>query len=141
MYKFILFLHILGALSLGFYVLLPLVIGRLASLSDAAREGTLSVIRSLNRFAQYGLILELLTGGYLVSQREYSVPWMIVVVVLFLIAAGLSGMLGKPLRLAIEAARNKKGPTAELGKIRMFTVIQAVVVLVILFFMVFRRII
>ncbi|WP_223068592.1 hypothetical protein [Paenibacillus caui] len=140
MYKFILFLHILGALSLGFYLVLPFVAGGIARLSAAAREGMLSAVGSLNRYAQYGLVLQLLTGIYLVIKGEYTVLWTIVVTVLFLLAGALSGMLGKPLRLAKEAS-GKSDSGAPLSKIRSYSSLLALTVLVLTFFMIYRHII
>jgi hypothetical protein len=137
MFKVIMFLHILGSLALGFYLLFPFVAGGIGRLAQGTREGVISVLRSLNRWAQYGLIVQLLTGIYLVVQgkSEYSMAWTTVVGILFLIAAGLSGMLGKPLRLA------SSGDESAYRKIRSFSSVLAVVVLVISFFMVYRHII
>ncbi|WP_138495462.1 hypothetical protein [Paenibacillus pinistramenti] len=136
MFKIIMFLHILGSLALGFYLVLPFVVGGIGRLSQASREGMLSLIGLLNRYAQYGLVLQLLTGIYLVVKGEYTMAWTTVVGVLFLIAGGLSGMLGKPLRVA-----KMGGDTSALGKIRSFSTLLAVVVLVMSFFMVYRHII
>ncbi|GGA48696.1 hypothetical protein [Paenibacillus physcomitrellae] len=136
MFKVIMFLHILGSLALGFYLVLPFVVGGISRLTQASREGVLNIIRSLNRFAQYGLVLQLLTGIYLVFQGDYSMAWTTVVGILFIIAGGLSGMLGKPLRLA------KTGEASSaFGKIRSFSSLLAIVVLVLSFFMVYRHII
>ncbi|MGZ7445184.1 hypothetical protein [Paenibacillus sp. TH7-28] len=141
MYQVMLFLHIIGALALGFYLILPFVLGTLGKLSLAGQEGTVSAVRTLNRFAQFGLILQLLTGGYLIGQGDYSVPWMIVIVLLFLAVGALSGIMGKPLRLAQEGIRQNKPITAEEGKLRTLSALLSVSVLVISFFMVFSTII
>lgn len=50
------FVHILGALALGFYLVLPFVVGKVAGLSLPAQEGSAAAIRSLNTFAQVGLV-------------------------------------------------------------------------------------
>lgn len=135
------FLHVLGSLALGFYIVLPFVVGRVGSLSLPAQEGTVSAVRTLNRFGQYGLILQFLTGGYLISKGNYSVTWMVVVIVLFLAAGALSGIISKPLRLAGEAIRAKKEATDHIGKIRTLSSVLAIVMIVIVYFMVFRYVI
>ncbi len=141
MYQVMIFLHIIGALALGFYLFLPFVFGRIGKLSLAAREGTVSAVSSLNRYAQIGLVVQLLTGGYLIGKGEYSVPWMIVIVVLFLAIGAFSGIMGKPLRLILEGIRQNKSVTVEEGKLRTLSALLSVTVLLISFFMVFSTII
>ncbi|MDR9856435.1 hypothetical protein RJP21_22795 [Paenibacillus sp. VCA1] len=136
-----LFIHIIGAAALGFYLILPFAIGKAAKLSLAAQEGSATAIRSLNTFAQIALIIQLLTGGYLMSQGKYSVPWMIVVVILFLAIGAISGMMGKPLRLAVDGIKNNRDISVETGKIRTLSALLAICVLVMLFFMVYNHII
>ncbi|GAA0133701.1 hypothetical protein YSY43_05410 [Paenibacillus sp. YSY-4.3] len=141
MSQVMLFLHIIGALALGFYLVLPFVFAAIGKLSLAAQEGTLSAVKSLNRFAQFGLVIQLLTGGYLVGKGGYSVPWMIVVVVLFLAIGAFGGVMAKPLKLAIESIRENKNITAEAGKLRTLSVLLSVSVILISFLMVFSTII
>lgn len=136
----VMFLHIIGALALGFYVLLPIVFGKVSKLSPAAQEGTVSAVKTLNTYAQIGLVIQLLTGGYLMTFRDYSVTWMVIVMVLFLAIGALSGMMGKPLRLALEGIRSKKGFQDVAGKLRVFGSLLCVCVLLISFFMVYRAI-
>lgn len=141
MYQVMLFLHIVGALALGFYLVLPFVLGRIGKLSQAAQEGTISAVVSLNRYAQIGLIIQLLTGGYLIGQGNYSVAWMIVIVILFLAIGAFSGIMAKPLRLALEQIRKNQAVSAEEGKLRTLSALLSVTVMLISFFMVFRTII
>jgi len=141
MYQVMLFLHIVGALALGFYLVLPFVLGRIGKLSLAAQEGTVSAVISLNRYAQIGLIIQLLTGGYLIGQGTYSVAWMIVIVILYLAIGAFSGIMAKPLRLALDGIRKNQTVTAEEGKLRTLSALLSVTVLLISFFMVFSTII
>ncbi|WP_019640323.1 hypothetical protein [Paenibacillus fonticola] len=141
MSSFMYFLHIIGALSLGFYLVLPFVFGAIRKLSLAAQEGMLSAIKTLNRYAQFGLIIQLLTGGYLVGKGGYSVPWMIVVVVLFLAIGALGGIMAKPLKLALSSIQNNNSIAAETGKLRTLSALLSVSVLLISFLMVFSKII
>ncbi|MWV44012.1 hypothetical protein GRF59_10240 [Paenibacillus sp. HJL G12] len=136
-----LFIHILGAAALGFYLILPFVVGKVAKLSLPAQEGSAAAIRGLNTYAQIALVIQLLTGGYLMSQGDYSVPWMIVVIILFLAIGAISGMMGKPLRLALDGIKNSRDISVQTGKIRTLSALIAICVLVMLFFMVYRDII
>lgn len=130
------FIHIVGALSMGFYLILPFVVGKIGTLSPTAQEGSVSVVRSLNRYAQIGLVIQLLTGGYMISKGDYTVVWMVVVIVLFLAIAAIGGIMGKPLRLAMEAIRSNQQTGAYTAKIRTLSVLLAVFLLVITFLMV-----
>ncbi len=94
MERFILFLHVLGAVAMGFYLLAPLIVSQLNKLEGEAKKGILSVMRSLNTYAQYGLVLELLTGIYLFAQDDYSVLWIVLTSVLFVLIGAFGGMMG-----------------------------------------------
>ncbi|SES93933.1 hypothetical protein [Paenibacillus sp. NFR01] len=139
--RVVFFLHMIGTLALGFYLVLPFILGQAEKLSVSAREGTLNAVGGLNRFAQYGLVLQLLSGGYLLSDGDYSVAWMVVVVVLLLALFAIGGMMGKPLRLASAGMRENRDVSAETSKIRMMSFLLMIVLIVMVFFMVYRRLI
>lgn len=141
MYKVMLFLHIVGTLGLGFYLVLPFVLGSVSKLSLAAQEGTVSAVKTLNRYAQIALVIQLLTGGYMISKGDYSVAWMVVVVILFLAIGAFSGILAKPLRLALEAIRQNNKITAQASKLTTLSAALSICVLLIAFFMVYHSII
>lgn len=134
-------LHIIGALAMGFYLVLPFVVGKIRTLSTAAQEGAFASLRSLNRIAQYGLVIQLLTGGYLMTKGEYSYLWMGVVVVLLLAIAAIGGIMGKPLRLAAEAVKSKRDVSAEQSKIRTFSTLLAIFLLIMVYLMVNNQVI
>ncbi|WP_458126156.1 hypothetical protein [Paenibacillus sp. Z3-2] len=134
-------LHIVGALAMGFYLILPFVVGKIRTLNAAAQEGAFASLRSLNKIAQYGLVIQLLTGGYLMTKGEYSHLWMAVVVVLLLAIAAIGGIMGKPLRLAAEGVKNKRDVGAEQSKIRMFSTLLAVFLLIMVYLMVNNQVI
>ena len=133
--------HMIGMLALGFYLVLPFILGRVEKLSAPAKEGTLSAIGGLNRFAQYGLVIQLITGGYLMSQGEYSVVWMIIVVVLLLALFAIGGIMSKPLRLAAAGIRENRDVSAETNKIRTLSGVLSITLLVMVFFMVYNQIV
>jgi len=134
------FLHMIGTLALGFYLVLPFILGRAEKLSPAAKEGTLSAVTGFNRFAQYGLVIQLLTGGYMMTKGEYSVAWMIIIVVLLLAMFALGGIMSKPLRLAAAGIRENRDVKAETGKLRTLSALLSVSLLLMVFFMVFNDI-
>lgn len=135
------FLHMIGTLALGFYLVLPFIIGRAEKLSPATKEGTLSAVTGFNRFAQYGLVIQLLTGGYMMTKGDYSVAWMIIIVVLLLAMFALGGIMSKPLRLAAAGIRENRDVKAETGKLRTLSALLSVSLLLMVFFMVFNDII
>lgn len=141
MVEVLVFIHILGALSMGFYLFLPVITSKIANGSAEAQLGTIEIIRTLNRIAQFGLIIQLLTGGYLMTKGSYSIAWMVVVFVLFLAIAAIGGIMGKPLRLALADINENKSIAAHTGKIRSLSMVLAVCLVVISFLMVFRDII
>ncbi|MCC3381579.1 hypothetical protein ACFQ5D_07080 [Paenibacillus farraposensis] len=136
------FIHVIGSLAMGFYLLLPFVLGKIDRMTPAVQEGTLSAVQLLNRLAQFALILMLVSGVYMiVAWNSYSVAWIVVVVLLFLAISGIAGAMGKPLRLSLEAIRNQQPMTQYAGKMRMFSTLLAVFLILITFLMVYSHII
>jgi len=135
MEKIMVLLHVIGAAGMGFYLVLPVLVGRASKLAGAGQAGLSDGLVSANRIAQYFLVLQLLTGGYLVSQVKYSVAWMIIVCVLFLAIAALGGIVTKPLkRIAIEI-QNGHSASSHIAKARVMSIIILLVYLVILYLM------
>ncbi|AJS59581.1 hypothetical protein [Paenibacillus sp. IHBB 10380] len=135
------FVHILGSLSVGFYLLLPFVVAKISKLSLPAQEGSAVAIRSLNIIAQFGLLVQFISGGYMLSKGSYSVAWMIVVIVLLVALFAVSGMMSKPLKAAIAGIKENKSIAVETGKLRMMSSIIAVCMLVMVYLMVFSQVI
>lgn len=118
MYDIMLFLHLLGAIGMGFYIVLPFIIGKASKLAGTGQAGLSEGLVSANRIAQYFLIVQLLTGGYIMSQGEYSVAWMIVITLLFLGIAAIGGIMSKPLKQIAPAIQGGQSATAHIGKAR-----------------------
>ncbi|SEG74123.1 hypothetical protein [Paenibacillus sp. UNC499MF] len=97
----LLFLHVTGAITLGFYLLLPLLLQSSLKQPADARLGQLKLIRHLNRIGQWVLLAQLATGGYLLSLGTYSAAWITVVITLFTVVGAAGGMLGVALRRVI----------------------------------------
>lgn len=136
------FIHIIGSLAMGFYLLLPFVVGKIDKLAPSVQEGTISAVQLLNRLAQFALILVLVSGIYMIfAWGSYTVAWIVVVLLLFLAISGMAGAMGKPLRLSLEAIRNQQPITQYAGKMRMFSTLIAVFLILITFLMVYSHII
>jgi len=131
------FLHLLGAIGMGFYIVLPVMIGRASKLAGMGQVGLAEGLLSANRIAQYCLVLQLLTGGYMMSQGEYAVAWMIIITLLFLGIGAFGGIVAKPLKGIIAAIGQDQSTSAFIGKARMMSVIVLVLYVAIIYFMKF----
>lgn len=137
MVQFILFLHVLGAVGMGFYLFLPLLVARISGMSAPAQEGYVSALAAANRFAQFMLIVQFLTGGYLISQSKYTVLWMVLIIVLFLAVAAVGGIMSKPMKGLISAVKAGRSGEAEAKKLKMFSFIVWILFVAILVFMMY----
>lgn len=131
------FLHLLGAIGMGFYIVLPIMLGRASKLAGAGQQGLAEGLSVANRIVQYCLIVQLLTGGYLMSQSDYSVIWMIIVIVLFLAIAAISGIMSKPIKQVISSIQAGQSATAHINKARVFSLIVLVLYIIVIYFMTF----
>lgn len=129
------FLHLLGAIGMGFYIVLPFMLGRASKLAGAGQAGLAEGLNIGNRIAQYFLVLQLLTGGYMMSKGDYSVAWMVIVTVVFLAIGAIGGIMAKPLKGIVKAIGQDQSASALIGKARVMSVIVLVLYLVIIYFM------
>ncbi|QHT60136.1 hypothetical protein GXP70_09400 [Paenibacillus lycopersici] len=135
MFSFMLFLHVVGAAGLGFYIALPFMAGRASKLDGNGQAGLADGLASANRIAQYFLVLQLLTGGYLMSQADYKVVWMIIVTLLFLAIAAIGGIISKPLKRIAVSIQGGQSASAHIAKVRTLSVVLLIVYLVTIYFM------
>ncbi|MDQ6422325.1 hypothetical protein RB620_23120 [Paenibacillus sp. LHD-117] len=135
MLKVMLLLHVIGAVGMGFYIVLPIMLGRASKLAGMGQSGLAEGLLPANRIAQYFLVLQLLTGGYLMSQNDYAVIWMIIVTLLFLGIAALGGIVTKPLKKIVEAIQNGQSTDAHIKKARALSLIVLVLYIVVIYFM------
>ncbi|MUT64477.1 hypothetical protein [Paenibacillus sp. NEAU-GSW1] len=129
------FLHVLGATGMGFYIVLPFMVGRASKLAGGGQSGLADGLVVANRIAQYFLIVQLLTGGYMLSQSDYAVAWMVIITVLFLAIAAISGIMTKPLKRIVSAIQDGNSATSHIAKARVFSLIVLVLYVVIIYFM------
>lgn len=132
-----LLLHVLGAVGMGFYIVLPIMLGGASKLDGSGQAGLAKGLLSANRIAQYFLVIQLLTGGYLMSQGEYAVVWMIIVTLLFLGIAALGGIATKPLKRVVSSIESGQSAAAFVSKARVMSMIILVLYVAIVYFMVY----
>jgi uncharacterized membrane protein len=140
--KFIIFLHVLGAVGMGFYLVFPVLAARIRSLNKQAQEGYVQALATANRYGQFLLIVQFLTGGYLIGKEKdtFSTAWMISVMVLVVLTGAFSGMLGGPLKRISKGTQTGAGIDKDVTKIKLFSILLTVVLIVIVFLMVYPEI-
>ncbi len=135
MLTFMLFLHVVGAVGMGIYAILPFVAGRFKQLSTPAQEGLASGLLTAGRIGQFALVLQLLSGGYLISQQDYKVSWLIVILVLFVAIGAFSGILQGPLKRIKAAAANSQDASGAVSRVQTLSAVTFVLFLVIIWLM------
>lgn len=135
MLKLILFLHLLGSTGMGFYLLLPFLAGRIGGKPDGGLSGFAGLLVTANRVGQYMLIVQFLTGGYLISQSEYSAAWSVIIGLLFIGIAAIAGIMGKPLKRLRDNPQQGDGEGADAGKVRRFGTVIGILYFVMLVLM------
>ncbi len=132
-----LFLHVVGAVGMGVYAILPFVVGKFKQLSGTAQEGLARGLISAGRVGQYSLVLQLVTGGYLLTglNLSYSVAWMVTVGVLFIAIGALSGIVQGPLKLIAEASVKGESASSSITKVQTLSTILFILFLVIIWLM------
>ncbi|BBI34979.1 hypothetical protein [Cohnella abietis] len=139
MYTVMVFLHVLGAVGMGVYAILPFIVGKFKQLSGTAQEGLASGLISAGRIGQYALVVQLVTGGYLISNApggaKYTVAWMVVVIVLFVAMGAFSGILQAPLKRIVAASLSGESASASISRVRTLSAITFVLFIVVIWFM------
>lgn len=100
MYSLFVFLHVLGALFLGSFLVLPFAIHNLYSRTGKELMASLHTILSFTRAGHYALIVLFLTGGGLVMGYSAfpSILWVVIAGLFLIVIGGLIGMIGKELK-------------------------------------------
>lgn len=137
LYQFIVFLHVIGAVGLGYYLLMPLLLGRAKSMSGSGLETYLSNLYVPCRIMQYLLIAQFLTGGYMISQRNYTTLWMTLVIVVFVIAAALSGMLNAKVKRTVKNLKSGADGQGALASANMYSWLSFVSLLAVIYLMMY----
>lgn len=133
--QFFYFLHAGGAVGMGIYLVLPFLVGRLTQLSSEGQAGFADAILIANRVAQFCLLLLLLTGVYMMSLANYSVLWSTLTLVLFLGIGALGGVMTKPLKAIVKAAKSGESSADAISRVRLFSILLLVLYVAIIFVM------
>lgn len=137
MVEVITFLHVLGAIAAGYYILFPFLMLRIGKLSTAAQEGYVNALWVANRIGQYIFIAQFITGGYLISKAKYEVIWIVLVIVIFIVLAALAGMMGKPMKRMIANIKTGKEISALVQRATLFSFIISIGFLILVIMMSF----
>lgn len=133
------FIHVLGAIAVGYYIIMPFLLSGIGKIAANQQGGYVKVLHIANRVGQYILILQFITGGYLISKAPYTIPWMVIVIVVFVLLAALAGMMGKPLKRIIEAADTNSGSDVQplISRLTLFSTLICVCFIILVVLMAF----
>jgi hypothetical protein len=137
MIQLFLFLHVLSAMMMGIYLMMPFLSMRIQVLTGDAQFGFVSVLSALNRTGQLGLVIALLSGGYMVSKSPHSPAWLIATIVIFLALGAVTGVLGGAMRKSLVEPTGAK-IQGNLGKIKSMSVISGVLFFLMVGIMMFQ---
>lgn len=138
--QFFYFLHAIGAVGMGIYLVLPFLVGRITQLSSEGQAGFADGVLIANRVAQFCLVLQLLTGGYMMTLADYSVLWSTLTLVLFLGIGALGGIMTKPLKAIVAAAKSGESTAGAISRVRLFSILLLVLYVAIIFVMQYSNI-
>src|SRR5690625_6111100 len=137
MYEIFRFVHVLGSVAVCYYLVLPFLVSHMKRDTAAIQIGHLKNMILTNRIGQWLLILQFITGGYMISEKKYAIWWIVLVIVGFLIVGGLAGMMARPMKRIMKALEQGESPQDQIGKIFTFSTIVAIGLIVLIVVMVF----
>ncbi|SMO86614.1 hypothetical protein SAMN06264849_11086 [Melghirimyces algeriensis] len=126
------YFHVLGAVAMGFYLLLPFFLQK-ALLQN---RSVLHVFYWMNFISQWVLVIQLLTGGYLYMLGDYSLMWIISVSVVYTAIGAFGGLFGYHIRKFLQSS----SPSALdpwMRKVRFHAILTTVSMLVMMILMLF----
>jgi hypothetical protein len=135
MESIMLFLHVVSAVLLGSYLLVPFLSGRAAALSGIEQQSQVSLLITLNRIGQFSLVVALITGGAMIHSAGVAVLWMILTVILFLALGAASGILGVNLKKMLVASKEESSTSIPASKVQTFSWISGIVLLLLIYIM------
>ncbi len=137
MYNFVIFLHVIGAVALGYYLISPLLLIRAYKLTGTVLENVLSGLYATGRVMQFLLIVQLLTGGYLIAKLPYTKLWIVLTIVIFLIVGAVTGILNGKMKKAIQELKRGGTGTSYLQSIKLLSYLSSLSMLAILYIMMY----
>ncbi len=134
--QWLLFIHVLGAVGMGFYLLMPFIGGKLGGADLVQQAGIVRIFYKANKIAQYLVLAQFLTGGYLMSLNEaLSYTWMAVTVVLLIVIGAISGIMGVNLKRMLQAIEAGNSSDVNAVKVKTFSWVLFVLLIVMLLIM------
>lgn len=134
--QWLLTIHLLGAVGMGFYLLMPFIGGKLGGVALAQQVGIVRIFYNANKIAQYLVLAQFLTGGYLMSlYKDLSHTWMAVTVVLLIAIGAISGIMGVNLKRMIQALEAGNSSDVNAVKVKTFSWILFVLLIAMLLIM------
>ncbi|SEB88761.1 hypothetical protein [Paenibacillus sp. GP183] len=130
-----LFLHVISAILMGSYLVLPFLSGRAAALSGLEQQSNVSLLITLNRVGQIALVVALLTGGAMISTAGVSVAFMITAIILVLAIGATSGIMGSSLKKMLDASKADSSTSVPASKVQTFSWLSAILILFIVYIM------
>lgn len=135
MLQFFYFLHVIGAVGMGLYILLPFMVRRIMLLSSEGQAGFVEGLIIMNRIAQFCLIIQLATGGYMMMMGKYSTLWIVLTILIMLGLGALGGIMAKPLKLIVGAAKAGESAASYIARVRLLSILLLVLYVAIIFIM------
>jgi len=120
MYQLLVFIHVISALFLGSFLVLPWAIKLISSQSDEEFIGFLRMALSFLRSGHYVLIFLIISGGWMVAVYSVfpSTLRVITAVALLLLMGAIMGMIHKIFKGSIESDHPRKQFAENLTKLR-----------------------
>jgi len=116
-YQWMYVVHVLGAVALGYYFVLPFLLLRTRALTGQSLTDFAGNVHFVGRIMQALLLVQLLTGGYMMG-GDYTAFWMAAVFVLLVAIGALSGIMGGKLKKAVATLKSGGDATAALAAVR-----------------------
>ncbi|GIN37243.1 hypothetical protein [Heyndrickxia oleronia] len=137
MYSFIVFIHVLSAVSLGGFLAYPFIWNSYVSQLNKEILVVPKVIMSYIRFGHYALVLLLFSGACLVIyySTSPSVFWVVIAIALLVLIGGLLGMIHKKLKGINLGGFSDKELIVKLLSIKRDSIIMSLLILVAIFIM------
>lgn len=137
MYHILIYIHILSALLIGIYILIPFVIPSIESFSQKEQTTFSELILFFIRVGQYALILLLLTGGGLIYiiNGGLTTLWMILTTILFLIVGGALGMMQVKIKALRKSRDNDFALHSHLNQFKIYSWMTSIGIILILIVM------
>jgi hypothetical protein len=93
MYTFILLIHVISAVLLGSYFVLPFQIKKMVSLSNQDIVSYIRVNLLYIKIGHYAMVSLLISGVIMIIDSHYSLLWILSALFLLLVIGGCIGMI------------------------------------------------